>query len=144
MEVMGTPFKKIDDLFKAIATWLEQEIVRVRLGSNDANGRPWFLKNIGYKDTLKLEDLRKATDRKPLNDKYKQRFLEKDVKSRKGISALKIEISGLYSFNKSFVQRYKGRMHFYRDDLAQKNKRNMCAVANSMGVFVAFRQEQDK
>jgi hypothetical protein len=92
---------------------------------------------------LKLEDLKEATDRDTLNSNYEDRFNQDQVKSRKGISAIKLEISALYSFNKCFVQRHKGRIHFYRDDLSQKGVRNMRAAAQAMGVFNEFKKNLD-
>jgi alpha-amylase/alpha-mannosidase (GH57 family) len=134
--------KKLEQLMKKIAPWFEKTIPEARL-SNDVEGRTWFMKDVQYTDTLKLEDLKKATDRESLNSDYKERFNQEKVKSRKGISAIKTEISALYSFNKCFVQRYKGRMHFYRDDLSQKGARNMRAAAQAMGVFNEFKKNLD-
>jgi hypothetical protein len=134
--------KSIKDLVKTLAKWVEQAIPSSRL-MNDASGRPWFLKTIEYTGKLTLADLRKVTDRAGLNDKYTDRFVETDVKGRKGISAIKVEISALYGFNKSFVERYKGRMHYYRDDLSQKGARNMTAVGQSCGMLLEFGSNLD-
>lgn len=127
----------LKDLVQTIAKWVEQAIPTARL-HNDSAGRPWFLKTIEYSESLKLENLRKATERGALNDKYVGRFFNTDAKSRQGISAIKAEISALYSFNKSFVERYKGRMHYYRDDLSQKGARTMTAVGQSYGLLREF------
>jgi len=60
------------------------------------------------------------------------------VQKAQGISALKVEIGALYSFNKCFVQRYKGRMHYYRDDLSQKGARNMASCAQAQALLDEF------
>ena len=65
-------------------------------------------------------------------------YKNKEVKAAKGLSSLKVEISALYSFNKCFVQRYKGRMHYYRDDLSQKVARNMASCAQAQVLFEEF------
>ena len=136
-------FNKLVQLISKIAPWYEKKIPEARL-SKDANGRPWFLKAIGYSDELKLEPLRKITDHESLNSLYASRYDEEKVKSRKGISALKTEISGLYSFRKCFVQRFKGRLHFYRDDTSQKAKRTLQCVGKSLGKFEKFKEKLDE
>jgi hypothetical protein len=133
----------LKELIKTIKDWYEKKIPDKRL-KNDTEGRDWMLDVLKYQDTLKLEDLRKFIDRESLNSQYVGRYKVKDIKSRKGISALKVEISALYSFNKCFVQRYKGRMHFYRDDLSQKGKRNMRCVAQGMALLLNFKENLDK
>ena len=122
---------------------MQAEIPAGRVSENDATGRSWFLRSIEYDKTLKLEDLRKCTDRQDLNDQFKTRYLNKEVSNAKGISALKIEISSLYSFNKCFVQRYKGRLHYYRDDLSQKGARNMASCAQAQVFFNEFSKNLD-
>jgi hypothetical protein len=112
--------------------------------ANDSEGRLWALQALSYSDDLKLENLREFVDREDLNDKFTRRVKEEKESARLGISALKIEISALYSFNKCFVQRFKGRMHYYRDDLAQKGQRNMRTVGQSMGVLGEFKKQMDK
>jgi hypothetical protein len=111
---------------------------------NDDRGRTWFTKAAEYKDKLILKDLKKFTDRSELNSEFVSRYKEKKPKGRKGISALKVEISALYSFNKCFVQRHKGRIHFYRDDLSQKGARNMRSVGQAMGLFTEFKKNLDQ
>lgn len=133
----------LEQLIKKIKDWFEKKIPEKRL-KNDTEGRDWMLDVLSYKKTLKLEDLRKFIDRETLNNEYVSRYEEVDIKSRKGISAIKVEISALYSFNKCFVQRYKGRMHFYRDDLSQKGKRNMRSVAQGMALLLNFKEKLDK
>lgn len=135
-------FKKISDLLFFIADLFESTIPEARMG-NDSRGRTWFLKSIDYKKTLVLEDLRTVVDSSELNTEYRSRYKEESVDSRKGISAIKAEISMLYSFKKSFVQRYKGRLHFYRDDLSQKGARNMATVGQSHGLFELFKKNLD-
>jgi hypothetical protein len=132
-------------LVNALKTFYEKEIPERRL-KNDADGRRWLLKSIDYSkdNTLKLADLREVTDRTDLNDSYIQRSKIKEEKARLGLSAIKTEISALYSFNKCFVQRFKGRLHYYRDDLSQKGKRNMRAVAQSMALFGEFKKNLDR
>lgn len=134
--------KTLKELMEKLAPWFEKEIPDARV-KNDQDGRKWFLKSVNYEKELKLEDLREYTDRQQLNDDYKERYLEDDVKARKGVSALKIEISALYSFNKCFVQRYKGRLHYYRDDLSQKGARNMATVGQGMGLLEEFTTNLD-
>jgi len=130
--------KKFHELLKKFEVWMQTEIPTGRVSQNDATGRSWFLTSVKYKDTLKLEDLRGYTDRSELNSKFKERYLKTDVKSAKGMSALKVEISCLYSFNKCFVQRYKGRLHYYRDDLSQKGARNLASCAQAQALFDEF------
>ena len=132
---MITTLSKLLTKFEA---WMQTEIPTVRVEKNDATGRKWFLASVEYKDSLKLEDLRDFTDRTELNEKFTDRYKNEDVKSAKGVSALKVEISALYSFNKCFVQRYKGRLHYYRDDLSQKGARNMASCAQAQALFDEF------
>lgn len=127
-------------LLTKLAPWFETSIPSARVGSNDADGRKWLLKELGYSDKLTLEDLKEVTDRDELNELYVDRHKEKTPKARKGISALKVEISALYSFNKCFVQRHKGRLHFYRDDLSQKGARNTASVGQALGLHREFKQ----
>jgi hypothetical protein len=129
-------------LLNTLKTWFEKTIVDSRM-KLDAEGRTWICKSIGYKGTFKLDDLNNVTDRDGLNGKYNERFAVEDAKSRKGISAIKAEISALYSFQKCFTQRFKGRMHFYRDDMSQKGRRNMATVGRSFGIFSEFKQNLD-
>jgi hypothetical protein len=127
------------DLYKRLKQWIQYTIPEDRLKS-DIEGRKWFIYSLGYSKTLKLEDLKTVTDREELNIEYIKRYKVIDVKKRQGISALKAEISALYSFNKCFVQRYKGRLHYYRDDLSQKGTRNMVSVGQAVGLFNEFKK----
>jgi hypothetical protein len=138
---MATPIKTLEELNTALAKWFEEKIPDNRL-SNDTDGREWLLKTLEYNNTLKLEDLQKLTDREELNKEYVKRYKDTQTE-RKGISALKIEIAALYSFNKCIVQRHKGRLHYYRDDLSQKGARNMHAVAQAMALFTIFKKNLD-
>jgi len=90
---------------------------------------------------LKVEDLKKATDRQQLNQEYVQRWKEEKPPARKGVSAHKLEISQLYSFNKTFVQRYKSRLRYYQDDTSQKKARIMFNVWQSFSIFDRFKNE---
>jgi hypothetical protein len=126
------------DLYKRLKQWIQYTIPEDRLKC-DIEGRKWFIYSLGYSKTLKLEDLKTVTDREELNIEYVSRYNVTDVKRRQGISALKVEISALYSFNKCFVQRYKGRLHYYRDDLSQKGARNMVSVGQAVGLFKEFK-----
>lgn len=130
--------KKFHDLLKKFEAWMQVKIPDNRVKENDASGRSWFLTSVEYDKSLKLKDLREFTDRSDLNTQFKERYLKPDVKSAKGVSALKVEISALYSFNKCFVQRYKGRMHYYRDDLSQKAARNMASCAQAQALLDEF------
>jgi hypothetical protein len=132
----------LNRLLTALANWFEKEIPTNRL-NNDFEGRKWLCKSLSYSDKFTTEDLQNITDRSELNQKYNKRFHDDNVKSRKGISEIKIEISALYSFQKCFTQRFKGRMHFYRDDLSQKGKRNMIAVGQAFGMVREFKQNLD-
>jgi hypothetical protein len=129
---------KFHKLLKKFGAWMQTDIPTGRVEENDATGRTWFLSSVEYKDTLKLKDLRGYTDRKSLNEEFTKRYLETDVQKAQGISALKVEIGALYSFNKCFVQRYKGRMHYYRDDLSQKGARNMASCAQAQALLDEF------
>ena len=134
---------KLDELMSTIKKWYEEDIPEARTSKLDGNGRKWFLDSIKWDKTLKMEDLRKATDRKELNSTYTERYKETDPKARKGIAAIKIEIGQLYSYNKCFVQRYKSRMQYYKDDLAQKGGRNMYNVWQSVATFNTFKTNLD-
>jgi hypothetical protein len=135
--------KKLTELLDKIAPWFESIIPETRVLLNDSAGRRWILKTLGYDKSFKLEDLRTFVDRNDLNNEYVSRYKEESVKARKGISALKSEISALYSFDKCFIQRYKGRLHFYRDDLSQKGARNMYPVGAAIGLHEEFKQNLD-
>ena len=133
----------LKELLDKLKVWFEKDIPSARIDEKDSKGRKWILKALDYSDPLTLEKLKEFTDRSNLNSEFKERFKEKDPQSRKGISALKVEISALYSFNKCFVQRYKGRMHYYRDDLSQKGKRNMRTVSQAFTLFSEFKKNLD-
>jgi hypothetical protein len=130
----------LKELLNTIKSWYETDIPQSRTIGLDANGRNWFLDSIGWDKTLKLKDLRKATDRKELNSDYVTKFKETDPKAKKGVSAIKLEISQLHSFNKCFVQRYKSRLQYYKDDLSQKSSRTLYNVGQSMAIFTEFKQ----
>jgi hypothetical protein len=132
----------LSELLDSVNEWIQESIPHDRL-KNDSEGRAWALSRLHHYDTLKVEDLSNFTNRDELNNEYVRRYKETDAKSRKGISALKLEISALYSFNKCFVQRYKGRMHYYRDDLSQKGIRNMYTVGQSFALFEEFKKNLD-
>jgi len=127
-------FKKISEMLDKLASLFEEEIPTARI-KNDADGRTWFLQAIKFEKTLVLKDLRGVTNADELNKEYRKRYKNEEAASRKGITALKAEVSMLYSFKKSFVQRYKGRLHFYRDDLSQKGARIMATVGQGHGLF---------
>jgi hypothetical protein len=132
----------IDSISKLIYTiekWFITLIPDNRVDSNDSKGRSWVSKALEYDKTFKLEDLREYTDRSELNRQYVAAYKVEDPKQRKGISGLKADVSSLYSFNKCFVQRYKGRMHYYRDDLSQKGQRNMRTVGQSLHLLELFK-----
>ena len=129
----------ISTLIYTIEKWFINLIPDNRVKSNDSKGRAWILKALEYDKTFKLEDLREYTDRRQLNQQYVAAYQVEDPQQRKGISGLKADISSLYSFNKCFVQRYKGRMHYYRDDLSQKGQRNMRTVAQSLHLLELFK-----
>jgi hypothetical protein len=133
---------KLKTLFETIKIWFEEDIPQRRL-QLDRPGRMWYVDSVGWGPDLKLESLRKATDRAALNAEYVARFKEENPKPRKGISALKTEISQLYSFNKCWVLRHKSRMLYYQDDLAQKNFRNMYNNWQSFAVFKTFKEKLD-
>jgi hypothetical protein len=129
-----TTIKKLN---AKLAEWLETAIPGRRL-ANDTEGRKWFAKSIEYTDAFTLEALRQVTDREDLNDKYVERYLREGAQVKQGVSALKVEISALYSFNKCFVQRYKGRLHFYRDDLSQKGARTTVELGKTAAAHLEF------
>ena len=135
---------ELKQLLEKIATWIETDIPDKRVNDLDSNGRKWFAKSVGYGDQFILKDLKEFTDRQALNKEYVTRFKEKQVAPRKGISAYKIEISALYSFNKCFVQRYKGRLHAYRDDLSQKAARTNRIIGAAKGNFEYFKSNLDQ
>ncbi len=135
-------FKTLEELFNKVKTWFEEDIPQARLRL-DQQGRKWFLKAIDWNEDLTLKSLRKATDRQQLNQQFKERYKEDNPQAKKGISALKIEVGQLYSFNKSLVQRHKTRLQYYRDDLSQKGARNMYNLWQSYAVFKEFKQTLD-
>jgi hypothetical protein len=134
--------KSIEEILKTLNEWCTAYIPTYRL-INDTGGRPWYIEATDFQGPFKLEELSNVTDRDDLNKEFKQRFFEKDVKAKKGVSAIKLEISAMYSYNKCFVQRYKGRLHFYRDDLSQKGARIMAAAGQSHGLFKEFKKNLD-
>jgi hypothetical protein len=135
-------YTSVDDLLSDLSDWMEKEIPEGRL-ENDYKGRPWFLRSIMYQGKLKLSELREVANTAILNLQFQSRYGVKSPTYRKGISALKAEISMLYSFKRSFVERYKGRLHYYCADLSQKGNRNMSAAGLSFGIFSEFRQNMD-
>jgi hypothetical protein len=134
--------KSLSTLLNVLKIWFERTIVNSRM-KLDSEGRTWVINTLGYKGAFKLTELNGFTQRAGLNRMYLQRFIVLDPKSRKGISAIKAEISSLYSFQKCFTQRFKGRMHFYRDDLSQKGRRNMSTVGRSFGIYSEFKENLD-
>jgi hypothetical protein len=137
MAVIATDLKQ---LFEKIKGWYEQEIP-TRRESNDSPGRLWYTDHLPWPDPLKVQLLKKATDRAGLNQEYVQRWKEDKPPARKGVSAHKLEISQLYSWNKTFVQRYKTRLHYYQDDTAFKKGRVMYNVWQSFSIFDRFKNE---
>lgn len=130
--------KSLSALLKKFAAWMQTEIPVGRVSENDATGRTWFLSSLEYDKTLLPKDIREYVDRKDLNKEFVKRYLNMDVKSAKGVSSIKVEISALYSFSKCFSQRYKSRIQYYRDDLSQKGARNMAACGQAQALFEAF------
>lgn len=132
--------KLLRELFEKIKKWYEEDIPDKR-EQNDKEGRRWYTDSIPWDKPLKVEDLKKATDRQQLNQEYVQRWKEEKPPARKGVSAHKLEISQLYSFNKTFVQRYKSRLRYYQDDTSQKKARIMYNVWQSFAIFDRFKNE---
>lgn len=130
----------LDELFKRIKKWYEEDIPTKR-DQNDKEGRRWYTDSIPWEESLKVEDLKKATDRTQLNTEFVQRWKEDKPPARKGVSAHKLEISQMYSWNKTFVQRYKSRLRYYQDDTSQKYARVMYNVSQSIDVFKRFKDE---
>jgi hypothetical protein len=135
-------FDTLIKLLNKFKSFFEETLPSSRL-SNDSSGREWFLKHVGYEEKLTLEKMREITDRKELNTLFVQRYDETSVSAKKGISAIKTEISALYSFQKCFVQRYKGRLHFYRDDLSQKGARTLHSTGRAYGLFNELKKNLD-
>lgn len=132
-----------DLLEKKYPKWIEEKIPERRL-MNDYLGRPSFLKTIEYGGNLTQDTLRTFVNRSELNSEFKARYKVDEVEKRKGISALKTEISALYSFSKCFVQRYRSRMVYYKDDLSQKGARLPHTIGQAYGLFRAFKKYLDK
>jgi hypothetical protein len=132
--------KELKELFQKIKKWYEEDIPDKR-EQNDKEGRRWYTDSLPWDKPLKVEDLKKATDRQQLNQEYVQRWKETKPPARKGVSAHKLEISQLYSFNKTFVQRYKSRLRYYQDDTSQKKARIMYNVWQSFAIFDRFKNE---
>jgi hypothetical protein len=132
--------KLLRELFEKIKKWYEEDVPDKR-EQNDKEGRRWYTDSIQWDKPLKVEDLKKATDRQQLNQEYVQRWKEEKPPARKGVSAHKLEISQLYSFNKTFVQRYKSRLRYYQDDTSQKKARVMYNVWQSFAIFDRFKNE---
>jgi hypothetical protein len=134
--------KTLEELFDKLHPWFEENIPNARK-QLDSEGRKWFLSILDWSQDLKESSLRKATDREQLNTDFRARYKEEDPQSKKGISAIKLEISQLYSFNKSLVLRHKSRLQCYRDDLSQKGARNMFNSWQSIAIFKEFKQNLD-
>ena len=139
---MSAPYDELKKLGEDLNKYFKDQITDTRVNSNDKRGRKWFLKSIDYKGKLTLKALRGLTKRSELNAKYLSRYAIKDIKARQGISAIKQEISALYSFNRSATQRYKGRLHHYRDDLSQKGARTTISLAKAINLFSIFKDNQ--
>lgn len=131
---------ELKQLFDKIKGWYETEIPK-RREQNDQPGRLWYTDHLPWDKPLKVQELKKATDRKPLNQEYVTRWKEDKPPARKGVSAHKLEISQLYSWNKTFVQRYKTRLHYYQDDTSFKSARVMYNVWQSYSIFDRFKNE---
>jgi hypothetical protein len=128
-------YKALDELLTKVLTWLTTTVVDSRK-QGDIGGRTWVAQALEVTDTLTLDNTRKITDREDLNKEFSKRFDETDVKKRKGISALKVEIDGLLSFNKCFVERHKSRLEYYRSDMSQRKRAGI-----SVGQALAQQQE---
>lgn len=135
-------FDKLDAFMQTVSSWFEKDIPDKRL-QNDTGGRKWFVDTVGYSDPFLVEKLKKVLETDDLNKEFEERNRVDTVKDRKGISALQAEVASMYSMNTAFVQRYKGRMHYYRDDLSQKGRRNMTAVGQVMKLFKDFKTRMD-
>ena len=135
-------FKNLADFLAKLAALFETTIPTARL-QNDTVGRTWFLKGMGYDKTLKLEDLRTVCNTDDLNKLFTERIKVDDVKSRKGISAIKHEIGAMYSLKRGVVQRHKGRLAFYRDDLSQKGKRIPYTMGREQNLYNVFKKNLD-
>jgi hypothetical protein len=131
-------FSTIEELFKVIKVWFEEDIPEKRLNL-DSEGRKWYIDVLSDITSLKSADLRKATQREDLNKEYITRYKVDTPAERKGISALKLEISQLYSFNKVLVLRHRTRVQYYKDDLSQKGARNMYTLWQSFAPFKRFK-----
>lgn len=128
-------------LFETIKKWYEEDVPDKR-EQNDQEGRRWYTDSINWDKDLKVATLKKSTNREALNSEYTDRFKEDKPDSRRGISAHKLEISQLYSFTKTFVQRYKSRYRYYQDDTSQKKARIMYNVWQSFAVFERFKNDK--
>jgi hypothetical protein len=145
-------FKKLLDLLSSWPTYLNS-IADNRTLSGDSGqsvgkfsttpGRPWFIQSIGYTLNLYLKNLQTVTDRTQLNTDIANRAAIKDVNSKQGISAKRVELAQLYSFQKCFVARHKTRLQYYRDDLAQKGYRNLYALQLSYDNFANLQNKCD-
>jgi len=133
-------FDSISAIFNAVAAWAKA-MTSARL-TNDRSGRKWATTDLKL-TKLTVEELQKVTDRSKLNEEFVKRLKEQDPTKRKGVSALQLEIGMLYSFTNGVVQRYKGRMHFYRDDMSQKGARIGATAGQSLNYFKTFKKHLD-
>lgn len=131
-------YSSIDDLLTAMSKWMEEGVPSRRM-KNDSEGRPSFLKSIGYSGKLDSKGLQGIVSLSSLDQRFRSVDGVKNNKARKGVSAIKAEISMLYSFKRSFVERYKSRLQYYATDMGQKGNRNMAAAGLSLGIFSEFR-----
>ncbi len=131
-------YSSIDDLLTAMSKWMEEDVPSKRM-KNDSEGRPSFLKSIGYSGKLDAKGLQGIVSLSSLDQRFRSVDGVTSNKARKGVSAIKAEISMLYSFKRSFVERYKSRLQYYATDMGQKGNRNMAAAGLSLGIFSEFR-----
>ena len=133
-------FQHIKECVVRITDWMSKDLVQARM--TDDGKRPWFIRPEDTAD-FKRESLRKYTDRTDINQEFKERFRVKDAPSRKGISALQVEVGMLYGITNCVVQRYRGRLHYYRADLTQKAARIPAAAGQALNHFRQFKKNLD-
>ena len=128
------------ELSEAVGDWMYTEVPKARL---EGGAQPFTNDSLKVTDLLKIENTAQITDRQDLNTEFVNRYEERDVASRKGISAIKNEIDQLLSFTKCFVERHKSRLDYIRADLSMK--RRVCqAVGQANGGHALFKEALDR
>lgn len=133
---------KFKELIKKFLDWCKEEVVQKRI-QNDEKGYDWVYKKLGYDKELEVSAYQQFFDRKEHNQKYEQRYNEKNIPSKKPYGWIQTEINLIYSFHKCFAMRNQTRLQLYRNDLSQKGKRTKNSTYASVGKFESLKEKAE-